>query len=205
MSNRGRLPTGRTAGLMVSLVLLIGAALWFGGYLPFRLRPDGIYSGCGNTPAGTNAAGLIDRPKLYLPEPAKKRSGYYRVTRVVDGDSLEIEHSGKPERIRLIGIDTDEIGRDKVDPNSYGWKASMFVFDLLEKDPQVKLKYDDERTDKYDRTLAYVYLTDGRMLNEVLMKEGWAKVMRIAPNTKHANDFQQLETEARNAGLGRWQ
>lgn len=190
---------------MVSLVLLIGAMLWAGGYLPFRLRPDGIYGGNGTATGDTATSGeLIDRPKLYLPEPAKKRTGYYRVTRVVDGDTLEIERSGKPERIRLIGIDTDEIGRDKIDPNSYGWRASMHVFDLLEADPQVKLKYDKERTDKYDRTLAYVYLTDGRMLNEVLMKEGWAKVLRIAPNTKHATDFQRMEKEARNARLGRW-
>ncbi|MCA8913607.1 MAG: thermonuclease family protein [Planctomycetes bacterium] len=203
-SDKGRLPTGRTAALMVALVAVIGVVLWYSGYLPFRLRPDGIYGGTGNTPVNSCGAALIDRPKLYLPQPERKRSGHYRVTRVVDGDTLEIEHNGKPERIRLIGIDTDEIGRDRVDPESTGWKASMFVFDLLEPDAQVKLKYDAEREDKYGRTLAYVYLPDGRMLNEVIMKEGWARVMRIPPNTKHAEDFQRLETEARGKSLGRW-
>lgn len=190
---------------MVALVAVIGVTLWYSGFLPFRLRPDGIYGGTGNTPIDScGGATLIDRPRLYLPEPAKKRRGYFRVTRVVDGDTLEIERNGKPERIRLIGIDTDEIGREQVDPDSSGWRASMFVYQLLEKDPQVKLKYDKEREDKYERTLAYVYLPDERMLNEVLLKEGWARVMRIPPNTAHAENFAKLQDNAERYQLGRW-
>jgi micrococcal nuclease len=202
-SQKGVLSTGRTAALMIALVLLIGAMLWASGYLPFRLRDDGIYAGSGNTPAPAPAATTIERPRLYLPAPGKKKAGYYAVTRVIDGDTIEIER-GKGEPIRLIGIDTPEVGRDTVEPDSPGWQAAMFVFKLLEQDPQVKLKYDKEREDKYGRTLAYVYLPDGRMLNEVLLKEGWAETMRIAPNTRHADEFKRLESEAKAARKGRW-
>lgn len=200
--NRGKLHTGRTAALMVSLVLLIGALLWAGGYLPFRLRNDGIYAG-GNAPAPGTTAAAIERPRLYLPAPDKKKSGHYAVTQVIDGDTIEIDR-GKGERVRLIGIDTPEVGRDTIEPDSDGWQATMFLFKLLEQDPQVKLKFDEEREDKYGRTLAYVYLPDGRMLNEVMLKEGWAETMRIAPNTRHADEFKQLEAEAKAARKGRW-
>ncbi|MCB9896286.1 MAG: thermonuclease family protein [Planctomycetes bacterium] len=201
-NQRGRLHTGRTAALMIALVLLIGAVLWASGYLPFRLRDDGIYAGNGTTPAAGSTT--IDRPRLYLPKPERKKSGYYPVTQVIDGDTIEIERNGKKERVRLIGVDCDEVPHEKVDPDSTGWRATMFVFELLEKDPRVKLEYDCEREDKYGRTLAYVYLPDERMLNELLMKEGWARVMRIPPNTRHAQDFAALETEARSGNKGIW-
>ncbi|MCB9933117.1 MAG: thermonuclease family protein [Planctomycetes bacterium] len=197
----GRISTGRTAALMVALVALIGVVLWSSGYLPFRLRDDGIYAGNAPTPAAGSTT--IERPRLYLPAPDKKKAGYYAVTEVIDGDTIEIDR-GKGERIRLIGIDTAELGREQVDPDSDGWRATMFLFKLLEQDPQVKLKYDAEREDKYGRTLAYVYLPDGRMLNELLLKEGWAETMRIPPNTRHADEFKQLETEAKASRVGRW-
>lgn len=78
---------------MIALVLLIGAVLWASGYLPFRLRDDGIYAGNGTTPAAGSTT--IDRPRLYLPKPERKKSGYYPVTQVIDGDTIEIERNGK--------------------------------------------------------------------------------------------------------------
>lgn len=200
---KGKLHTGRTAVLLVAAVLLLGAVMYASGILPFRLRPDGIYGGNGASPPACSGE-LIDRPPLYLPKPDRKRSGYYVVTRVIDGDTLEIDR-GKGERIRLIGIDCDEVGGDKINPESFGWQATMWVFKQLEDDAQVRLRFDEEREDKYGRTLAYVYLPDGRMLNEELLKEGWAKTMRIPPNTKHADDFTKLQSEAKSANKRRWQ
>jgi len=198
---KGRLHTGRTAVLMVVAVALLGTVMFYSGVLPFRLRPDGIYGGNG---AGAQSCGsaLIDRPPLYLPKPDRKRSGYRIVTRVIDGDTIEVE---KGESIRLIGVDCHEVGRDKIDPEGLGWQTTMWVFHQLEPDAQVRLRYDKEREDKYGRTLAYVYLPDGRMLNEELLKEGWAKTMRIAPNTRHADEFTELQAQARDARKRRWQ
>ncbi|MBZ0137214.1 MAG: thermonuclease family protein [Planctomycetes bacterium] len=198
----GRLHTGRTGVLMVVAVLLLGTVLYYSGILPFRLRPDGIYGGNAES-APACAAAVIERPPLYLPRPDNKRSGYVIVTRVIDGDTIEIDR-GKGESIRLIGVDCDEVGRDKIDPESFGWQAAMWVFEQMEPDAQVRLRYDDEREDKYGRTLAYVYLPDGRMLNEELLKQGWARIMRIPPNTRHADEFKKLQAEARDKGAGRW-
>lgn len=202
-SQKGRLPTGRTFALFLALVGVIGAALWAGGYLPLRLRSDGIYGG--NAPACAAPDTTIDRPKLYLPAVSAKRAGHVQVLRVVDGDTLEVQRDGKKEKVRLIGIDCDELGNDRIEPEGHGWHETMFVFSLLEPDPQVRLLYDKERLDKYDRTLAYVYLPDGRMLNEAILKAGWARTLSIPPNNRHAKEFAQLEVDARQAGLGRWQ
>jgi micrococcal nuclease len=198
-SQKGRLPTGRTLTLLIALVGLIGAILWSSGYLPLRLREDGLYGGSGPACDGT-----IERPKLYLPTVERKRTGYFTVRRVVDGDTIEIERNGRKESIRLIGIDTDELGKDRIDPESYGWQATMFVFGLLEPDPQVKLEFDKEREDKYGRTLAYVYLPDGSMLNKEVIANGWAKTLTIEPNSRHANSFAAAETQAREGRIGRW-
>ena len=198
-SQKGRLPTGRTISLMVALAALIGAVLYSSGYLPVRWQSDGLYGGSGPTCGST-----VERPKLYLPAVEKPRAGYFAVTRVVDGDTIEIERNGKKESIRLIGIDTDELDKDRIDPESYAWQATMFVFDLLKPDPQVKLEFDKEREDKYERTLAYAYLPNGRMLNKEVIANGWAKTLTISPNTKHAKDFATLEAQAREARIGRW-
>lgn len=198
----GKLRTGSTAVLLVAFVGILGAVLWSSGYLPFRLKDDGIYGGQGGNTAC--AGELIDRPRLYLPEPQRLRSGHDRVTRVIDGDTIKVQRRGKDISVRLIGIDTDEVGRNRVNPDGIGWRAAMYVFDLLEDDPQVRLRFDKEREDKYGRTLAYVYLPDGRMLNEIMLEEGWAETLTIPPNTKHAAKFKELEDAARARGKRRW-
>lgn len=200
----GKLHTGATAAVLLVLVVGLGVAGWHSGLLPIRLREDGLYGG-GNAPPGARGTAspgrLIDRPKLYLPAPKSVKPGFVRVTRVVDGDTIVV---GDNVHVRLIGVDTDEVGKDQVDPDSLGWRAALWVQTRLEGDAQVKLQYDAERKDKYDRTLAYVILPDGSMLNELLLKEGWARTLKIAPNTKYASHFAELELEARNQRLGRW-
>lgn len=197
----GKINTPLAAVLLLSATGALGWWLWYSGLPPFRLRQDGIYATGNGARDSAATATLVDRPYLDLPAPAKVKSGYLRVTRVVDGDTIVV---GDKERVRLIGIDTDEVPPDRIDPNSAGWRAALFVHETLKADPQVKLQFDKERKDKDERTLAYVMLTDGRMLNEVIVKEGWAKTLKIEPNTKYAGRFAELELEARDSGLGRW-
>jgi len=70
------------------------------------------------------------------------------------------------------------------------------MIELL-KDQKVRLEYDVGKTDRYKRTLAYVYLEDGTFINAKLIKEGYATVMTIPPNVKYAELFVKLEQEAR--------
>lgn len=69
---------------------------------------------------------------------------------------------------------------------------------------KVRLEYDVGKKDKYNRTLAYVYLTDGTFVNAELVKQGYAMVMTIPPNVKYAEKFVKLERRARKNNRGLW-
>ncbi|HTN68218.1 MAG TPA: thermonuclease family protein, partial [Dysgonamonadaceae bacterium] len=67
-----------------------------------------------------------------------------------------------------------------------------------------RLEYDVGRLDRFGRTLAYVYLEDGTFLNADLLKKGYARIMTIQPNVKHADYFLKLERKARKKKKGMW-
>lgn len=127
----------------------------------------------------------------------------YKVKRVVDGDTFVINYNGKDEKVRLIGVDTPE----SVKPNSpvehYGKEASNFTKKLIN-NQYVKLEFDVQQRDKYGRLLAYVYLKDNRMLNKILLEEGYACIMTIPPNVKYADEFLKLQKTARENKKGLW-
>ncbi len=52
--------------------------------------------------------------------------------------------------------------------------------------------------------MAYVYLEDGTFVNAELVRQGYAQLLTIPPNVKHADLFVQLQKEAREAGRGLW-
>lgn len=127
------------------------------------------------------------------PVPPGELHGPYPVERVVDGDTIIVQLDGQRTRVRLIGIDTPESAHPDADRNSpEGAAVSARVKALLE-GTQVFLEYDEERSDKYGRTLAYVYLEDGEtMVERLLLKEGLAVPMRIPPNEKYDTEFCRL-------------
>lgn len=119
--------------------------------------------------------------------------------RVIDGDSLEVEGVGE---VRLIGVDTPELYHPLKPLQYYARESSEFVKNLLGKS-RVRLEYDQERVDKYGRTLAYVYLEDGRILNEEIIKNGYGFALLRFP-FRHLVRYRQLEAQAREQGLGLW-
>ena len=130
--------------------------------------------------------------------------GEYKVVSVTDGDTFEINYNGTKTKVRLIGIDTPE----SVHPNSkknnkYGEEASKYTKSLLE-GKTVKLEFDVSPKDKYGRLLAYVYLESGEMLNEKLLKEGYAQVATYPPNVKYVEKFKEIQKEARKNKVGFW-
>lgn len=84
-----------------------------------------------------------------------------------------------------------------------GREASGFTKTLVE-GKRVKLVFDVQKKDKYGRSLAYVYLEDGKFVNGKIVEEGYAQVMTIAPNVKYAQTFLKLEREAREKAKGLW-
>jgi micrococcal nuclease len=85
----------------------------------------------------------------------------------------------------------------------YGEEASAFTTQRLE-GKQVALEFDVERIDPYGRVLAYVYLPDGAMFNETLVREGYAQVATFPPNVKYTDRFLDAQHEARAADRGLW-
>ena len=122
-----------------------------------------------------------------------------RVERVVDGDTIIVSGVG---RVRLIGVDTPE----SVDPRRpvefFGKEASAFTRRLVD-GQRVRLEYDWEGTDRYGRTLAYVYLPDGTLVNAEIIRRGYGHAYTRFP-FKYLERFRQFEREARTAGRGLW-
>jgi micrococcal nuclease len=120
------------------------------------------------------------------------------VTHVSDGDTITLSAIGKT---RLIGIDTPEVyGHTEC----FGRAASAFTKRVLPIGTPVEYKLGVEDTDRYGRALAYVWLRDGRMFNEMLADEGYATVLTIPPNVEYVADFIAAARRARLAGRGLW-
>lgn len=139
------------------------------------------------------------------------------VVRVVDGDTLVVKLGTRSERVRLIGIDTPESrknskakrdaarsGRDLSAIVRMGKQASAFVKSVVSRGDTVTLEYDVDRRDRYGRILAYVYLSDGRMLNELIVRSGYGSVMTYPPNVKYSDKFKKAYRYARQNNLGLW-
>jgi micrococcal nuclease len=123
------------------------------------------------------------------------------VTRVVDGDTIDISPSVKGRsRVRFIGMDTPEV---HFGTQPYGPEASAFAKRELEGE-EVGLELDVQKIDPYGRLLAYVYLPDREMFNETLLREGYAQVATFPPNVKYVDRFLEAQREARAANRGLW-
>ena len=121
-----------------------------------------------------------------------------RVTRVVDGDTFR---AACPEtvRVRLLLIDAPE--RDQ---RPFGAGARAELVRLLPRDTPVTLELDVRARDQYGRLLAYAFLRDGRMVNEEMVRSGFAVVLVYPPNVRYVERIRGRAAEARAARRGLW-
>jgi len=127
------------------------------------------------------------------------------VTRITDGDTVKVRPAiDGIEDVRLIGVDTPEkYGPDG--PQPLAEEAAVFTEEGLQRGTwRVELRFDVEKVDQYGRLLAYVYLPDGRMLNEALISGGYAQVATFPPNTKYLERFEAAQEEAQGRDIGIW-
>ena len=115
------------------------------------------------------------------------------VTRVIDGDTIEIEGG---YRVRYIGIDAPE--KDE----AYYWEAFKANRNLVE-GKRIWLEKDVEDKDEYGRLLRYVWV-DNTMVNAELVRLGYAYSYSYLPNLNHQIYFLQMEKEAREHERGLW-
>src|SRR5215211_5937026 len=126
------------------------------------------------------------------------------VKRVVDGDTVEVAPAiDGIEDLRFIGVDTPERKDPDCGEQPYADKAFKFTRSQLEGE-EVELEFDVEKTDRYNRLLAYVYPRGGEMFNETLLREGYAQVATFPPNVKYVDRFLAAQEGARATGRGLW-
>ena len=136
---------------------------------------------------------------------APTEPGAARVTRVIDGDTIEVKLGGDTERVRLLAIDTPETHHPTKPVQCFGEEASEHTADLLPAGTAVRLERDDEERDDYGRLLAYVYRSsDDLFVNLDLVQQGFASLLTIRPNVTHLADFTAAESSARAGDVGLW-
>ncbi|PKM93299.1 MAG: nuclease [Firmicutes bacterium HGW-Firmicutes-1] len=128
------------------------------------------------------------------------------VLKVIDGDTIEVLISGHKEQIRFIGVNCPELN------DHYSEEAKRFTSnELLGK--IVYMEKDTIDKDHYNRLLRYVWtripsseddnITE--MFNVKLLSEGYASILKIAPNDKYAAQFQTIEKESQEKNKGIWE
>jgi micrococcal nuclease len=142
------------------------------------------------------------QPSPHAPQPSERPGTTALVKRAIDGDTLELT-SG--EKVRLIGVDTPETKDPRKPVQYFGKEATAFTQRVVE-GKRVRLEYDQQRQDKYGRTLAYVYLDDGTFVNAEIIKiikQGYGSAYTRFP-FRYLEQFRQFEREARESGRGLW-
>lgn len=117
-----------------------------------------------------------------------------QVVRVIDGDTIDVQIDNVGYRVRYIGINTPE--RDEA---CYAEATNANA--MLVAGKTVSLVKDTSDTDVYGRLLRYVYVGED-FVNADLVRDGWAENVEYPPDTAHANEFHQLEIQARAANRG---
>lgn len=139
------------------------------------------------------------------------------VIRVIDGDSLLVREGGEEVNVRLIGIDAPEAEdnpKAEADASNQhetlatviknGKEAAQYLKRLLHPGVTVTLVTDVQSKDIYGRLLAYVYLPDGKLLNEAIVRAGYAVPLVIEPDTRFRKKFQSAYESALKAKRGLW-
>lgn len=116
------------------------------------------------------------------------------VTRVIDGDTIDVNCGEVGYRVRYIAVNTpesDEVCFDEAtDANA-----------ALVANKRVTLVRDQSNTDRFGRLLRYVYV-DGTFVNEALVRGGWAEAVIYPPDDLHYDYFRTLEITASAQNVG---
>lgn len=123
------------------------------------------------------------------------------VAKVVDGDSVTLADKRK---VRLIGINAPELARYPKKTEAYALAAKRYLKRQLTANKKIHLKFGQQNKDRYGRLLAHIFLSDGRNLNAMLVKQGLASAIVVPPNTALINCYFRLEQQARRKAKNIW-
>jgi len=144
----------------------------------------------------------LTSPESHAACPQQKIDLQTRVVRVVDGDTIDII-GGK--RIRLIGINTPEIGYRGKSSEPFAAEAKHAMSDMLNSSTyRIKLQFGRQHYDRYGRILAHAFLADGRNIAEQLLRQGLAVRVAFPPNLWGQDCYHRSERQARRVKKGLW-
>lgn len=137
--------------------------------------------------------------------PIEVEKTFYKVVKVVDGDTIDVDVDGKVERLRLIGINTPETVDPRRPVECFGKEASDKAKEFLLGE-EVELESDPTQTDrdKYGRLLRYVRTKEGFFYNLEIIKQGYAYEYTYDVPYKYQKDFRAAQAEAENQRKGLW-
>ncbi len=179
-----------------------------------------IFSGCINqgldlvipdkenitSSSSVQAVNMVDDvpPEVKTTEISNKEK-YYKIVKVVDGDTIDVDINGKIERIRMIGINTPETVDPKKPVECFGKEASDKAKELLS-GREVRLEVDTTQTDrdKYNRLLRYVWREDGLFYNLEIIKQGYAYEYIYDLPYRYQKEFKAAQNDAESKKLGLW-
>jgi micrococcal nuclease len=187
MSSR-RTRRGVAAVALVGSLVACGTATQQPASSHANIRPNG---------GSPHASGLGPRPT--------NADGPYQVAKVVDGDTMKVLRAGRVVNVRLIGIDTPETRDPRKPVQCYGREASARAKTLLD-GRRVWLEHDDTQglQDHYGRELAYVWLDEITLFNEVMIREGYAHEYTYDSPYRYRTLFRRAQVEASQRHAGLW-
>jgi len=134
--------------------------------------------------------------------PALRHDLVSRVAHTYDGDTFTLEDN---TRVRFIGINTPELGRNGKPDQAYAKQATNTLIQLLAKSSnKVILQYGEKAKDHYKRRLAHVFLADGTNVSEQLLLKGLAYRIAVPPNLWAQDCYLKAENKARESKIGLW-
>ncbi len=136
--------------------------------------------------------------------PALSLSAQYRVIRIVDGDTIIVNYQKKPEKVRLLRVNTPEsVHPDKKQNIPMGKDASDYTKKRL-KGKYVDLEFEGPIRGRYGRLLAYVFV-DGVNFNLELVRQGLSPYyIKYGLSEKYDKEFREAERYARKHKLNIW-
>lgn len=133
-----------------------------------------------------------------LPQQLNAADTGYQVKWVVDGDTVVLTNG---QNVRYIGINAPELEHDGHPAEPFAEEAKRFNA-LLVNVKEVRLEFDWERTDQYGRTLAYVFLRNGTLVNAEMLSHGYAYLLYHQQNRKYDSILLRSQRQAMSAEKG---
>jgi len=125
---------------------------------------------------------------------------YFKVRWVDDGDTIVLVDG---RRVRYIGINAPEIAHKDRKAEPYGNSAKRFNKSLL-LSKKIRIEFDKEKSDRYGRVLAYVYLADNTFVNLKMLEAGLAYYYPHSLNHKYKELFLKTQRKAMKTKHGIW-